>query len=106
MLSSTSMQRIESTGFFGPFFFASAAFSGALTGAPRPGRSGITDPGDGGGGGATGSGACCAPAAAAREPKSRPAGTATDAGALGATDGGAIEGAEGATDGGEGVGGT
>lgn len=108
------MHRIESTGFFAAFFFPSAGFSGAFAaGAPSPGRSGITEAGDGGGLGA-GAGACCGAAAAAREPKSRPAGSATDAAGFGATEagateGGAIEGADGAdgaTEGGDPDGGT
>jgi hypothetical protein len=59
-----------------------------------------------------GAGACCGAAAAAREPKSRPAGMATDAAGFGATEGGATEGgaieegADGATEGGDADGGT
>ena len=80
--SSTSMQRIESSGFFGAFFLGG---SGALAGS-----------------GARDAGACCPTAAAASEPKSRlnpspPAGAA--GGALGAAiDGGPF--AAGAWDGG------
>lgn len=73
------MQRIESTGFGAPFFFASAGFSAFAAEAPSPGRSGRTDAGA-----RFGSGACafCGAAAAASDAKSSPAGAATGAAAL------------------------
>jgi hypothetical protein len=98
-------------GLFAAFFFASAGFSGAFAaGAPAAGRMTEAETAVAG----AGAGACCGEAAAAREPKSRPAGSATDAAGFGATEagateGGAIEGAEGAdgaTEGGDPDGGT
>ena len=76
------MQRIESSGFFGAFFFGG---SGALAGS-----------------GARDAGACCPVAAAASDPKSR-LNPSPPAGAVGCALGAAIEGgpfAAGAWDGG------
>ena len=93
-----------------PSCFASAAFSGFAAGVPSPGKSGRIEAGGGGGFGA-GAFAVCGVAAAASEAKSRPAGGAIDAAALGAIEGGAMEAGDGATeaggaDGADGVGGT